>query len=259
MTKYSIIIPVYNRPEEVDELLKSLTLQTYTDFEVIIVEDGSSETCKRIVLQYQDVLNIAYHYKENTGQGFSRNFGFEKSTGQWVVFYDSDCVIPENYFENLNQLVIDGEFSAFSGPDAARKDFSLLQKAISYSMTSFLTTGGIRGRKVKVDGEAHLRSYNLVIKADVFDHLKGFAKTNMGEDMELSFRFNRLGYRAMISETLKVYHKRRNSLGSFFRQVFSFGRTRIQLKRKYSIPIKIPHFFPTLFFIGLILGVFGFV
>ena len=257
MPKYSIIIPVYNRPDEVDELLTSLVDQTNKDFEVLIIEDGSKIDCKQVVDNYLTKLELNYFTKENTGQGFSRNFGRDHASGDWLIFFDSDCVIPPDYITNLDELINAGEAHAFCGPDAARADFSNLQKAISYSMTSLLTTGGIRGRQQKVDSEAHLRSYNLVIRKDVFDELHGFAKTNMGEDMELSNRFRLGGYKALISQSLAVYHKRRNTLKSFYRQVFSFGRTRVQLNRKYNIPIKIPHLFPTVFTLGLLISLVG--
>ncbi len=257
MVKFSIIVPVFNRPDEINELLKSLTQQVFKDFEVLIVEDGSTLKCEEVTSKYESLLELKYYYKENTGQGFSRNYGSERATGQWLVFYDSDCVIPPSYLLNLEHLVNQNSNQAFSGPDASRKDFSNLQKAISFSMTSFLTTGGIRGRKMKVDNEAHLRSYNLVMKKEVFNTLEGFKKTNMGEDMELSYRFRMNGYKALISEDLKVYHKRRTTFRSFFKQIFSFGRTRIQLKRHYSIPIKIAHLFPAVFTIGFFFSMIG--
>lgn len=258
MPKYSIIVPVYNRPNEVDELLSSLALQTMQNFEVIIVEDGSDEPCEALVSKY-DSLKVKYFFKENTGQGFSRNFGSEHASGDWLIFFDSDCVIPPHYFENLDELVQTESAVAFCGPDSAREDFSILQKAISYSMTSLLTTGGIRGKKMKVDNEVHLRSYNLIIQKRSFNSLNGFAKTNMGEDMELSNRFRLAGYVALISQKLEVYHKRRNTLKSFFRQVFSFGRTRIQLRRTYGIAIKLPHIFPTVFTLGFLILPIGFL
>jgi glycosyltransferase involved in cell wall biosynthesis len=257
MALFSVIVPVYNRPEEVAELLGSLTKQTDQDFEVLIVDDGSGDACEEVVTQYDGLLTIFYFYKENTGQGFSRNYAAKHANGAWLVFFDSDCVIPTDYFQKLRRLIDENnQIDAFCGPDAAAPDFSVLQKAISYSMTSFLTTGGIRGKKHKVDREPHLRSYNLVIKKEIFEALGGFAKTNMGEDMELSFRFRKAGYQAMISEKLMVYHKRRNTLNSFFWQVFSFGRTRVQLYRSYGIPIKIPHLFPSVFTVGILVFVF---
>ncbi|WP_420318034.1 glycosyltransferase [Ekhidna sp.] len=256
MPKYSVVIPVYNRPDEIDELLKSLTCQSFKDFEILIIEDGSEIKCEHVVKKYESKLQIKYYFKENSGQGFSRNFGAEKAEGEWLIFFDSDCIVPEDYLNNLDELInINSEVEAYCGPDAARSDFSILQKAISYSMTSFLTTGGIRGEKVKLDKIPQLRSYNLVLKASSFQYLEGFAKTNMGEDMELSHRFQKEGYRAIISTKLKVFHKRRNSLKSFYNQIFSFGRTRIQLSRDYSIPVKLYHLFPTAFIGGLFLSI----
>ncbi|SNT13714.1 Glycosyltransferase, catalytic subunit of cellulose synthase and poly-beta-1,6-N-acetylglucosamine synthase [Ekhidna lutea] len=252
MPRYSIIIPVYNRPEEVDELLASLEKQSFLDFEVIIVEDGSELDCRAVCDKYKGKLDLSYHYKENTGQGFSRNFGSKLAKGDWLIFFDSDCVIPEQYLSNLDKIITDSDPDALCGPDASHKDFSTLQKAISYSMTSFLTTGGIRGRKLKVDKEAHLRSYNLVINKKVFFALDGFKKTNMGEDMELSKRFQMKGYRSVISSDLVVYHKRRDNLVSFSKQIYSFGRTRTQLFKDYRVSIKLPHLFPSVFTIGIL-------
>ena len=224
---------------------------------MLVFEYGTTIDCRFVVVSYQQKLDIHYKLKENTGQGFSRNLGAEKANSEWLVFFDSDCVIPPGYFEHLAQLISDNDYSAYCGPDASRGDFSPLQRAISYSMTSFLTTGGIRGRKVKIDQEAHLRSYNLVIRKDVFQDLGGFAKTNMGEDMELSHRFRKAGFKAQISDSIFVYHKRRNTLSSFYRLVRSFGKSRIQLKRNFEIPIKLPHLFPSVFLMGLFFAVVG--
>lgn len=259
MSVFSIIIPVFNRPEELDELLESLTHQSYKDFEVLVVEDGSTQTSKPIVQNYAALMSVRYLEKENTGQGFSRNYASKVANGEWLVFFDSDCVIPPDYLHNLAQLTKAETMDAFCGPDAARADFSPLQKAISYAMTAMLTTGGIRGKSQKVDRDVHLRSYNLVIKKDVFETLEGFAKTNMGEDMELSHRFKKMGFKATVSDDLIIYHKRRNTIASFYRQVFSFGRTRVQLSKRYGIPIKLPHLFPSLFSIGFFFSLLGFI
>lgn len=252
MPKYSVIIPVYNRPDELHELLESLTLQSHRDFEVLIIDDGSTIPSEAVVRSFEARLDIYYHHRENVGQGFSRNYGAHVSRGKWLVFFDSDCVIPYKYFEELDILInADALVHAFCGPDAAHPSFSALQRAISYSMTSLLTTGGIRGKKISTEKNRHLRSYNMVVLKTIFEEIGGFAKTNMGEDMEFSARFQKREYISIISQKLTVYHKRRNTLKSFYKQVHSFGRTRVQLKREYAIPVKITHLFPATFVCGL--------
>ena len=164
---YSIVIPVYNRPQEIDELLESLTKQSFKDFEVIVVEDGSTLRCEDLIGKYSDDLNIKYFYKENSGQGFSRNYGFEQAKGDWLIVFDSDCIIPPNYLQIIDDYVAKHDLDAFGGPDKASPDFTHLQKAISYSMTSFFTTGGIRGNKKHV-GQFHPRSFNMGIRKEVF-------------------------------------------------------------------------------------------
>ncbi|MFK7953233.1 MAG: glycosyltransferase family 2 protein [Ekhidna sp.] len=250
--RFSVIVPVYNRPDEVDEFLDSIVKQNFTDLEIIIVEDGSTNACKQIIQSYSG-LTIKYFFKTNSGQGFSRNYGVENSSGEWLVFFDSDCVIPKGYFDNLSELIEMQKADAYCGPDTASPDFSRLQKAISYSMTSTLTTGGIRGDKNAIEKVGHLRSYNMVVKKEVFDSLEGFGKTNMGEDMEFSYRFQAKGYKALIAQNLFVYHKRRNTLLSFFFQIFSFGRTRVQLKRDFGLAIKAFHYFPSIYILSFII------
>lgn len=261
MPTYSVIVPVFNRPEEIDELLISLTKQSLIDFEVIIVEDGSTIDCKKIAELHLSNLDIKYFYKDNSGQGYSRNFGSKHATGKWLVFFDSDCVIPKDYFAHLDELTNEKDTDAYCGPDTASPDFSVLQKAISYSMTSVFTTGGIRGDKNSVDKISQLRSYNMVVRKTVFDSLGGFGKTNMGEDMEFSHRFHNENHDAIIAQDIFVYHKRRNSIRSFYNQIFSFGRTRVLLKRDFGIPIKLVHYFPICFtfsflicFVGSLIG-----
>lgn len=145
--KYSIIVPVYNRPDEVDELLDSLTRQQETDFEVIIVEDGSSVPCKDVCDKYTGKLNIHYFNKVNSGPGQSRNYGAERAKGDYLLILDSDVVVPEGYLVAISTELKSSPADAFGGPDRAHASFTPTQKAISYSMTSFFTTGGIRGGK----------------------------------------------------------------------------------------------------------------
>ncbi|MCY7349731.1 MAG: glycosyltransferase [Cytophagaceae bacterium] len=246
MRLYSVVIPVYNRPDEVRELLDSLIYQTYSNFEVLIIEDGSAKRCEAGVAAFQDKLNVQYYFKENTGQGFSRNYGFERAKGDYFVVFDSDTLIPPDYFQTLENQLNSTYLDAYGGPDAARADFSPLQRAISYSMTSLFTTGGIRGQKQGV-GTFQPRSYNMGISREVWEKTGGFAKRDMGEDIELSTRMLQAGFRVGLIPAAFVYHKRRGTLRDFFRQVFSFGRTRIQLEAINPGTLKLVHAFPAVF------------
>lgn len=248
---FSVIIPVYNRPDEVRELLQSLTEQTYKNFEIVIVEDGSSDTCEEVVQSFRDELNITYHYKENSGQGFSRNVGFEKAKGDYFVIFDSDCLIPPHYFETVNHRLKTDWLDAYGGPDKAHPSFTLLQKAISYSMTSPFTTGGIRGNK-KHSGTFHPRSFNMGISRTVFEETGGFKITRMGEDIEFSLRIIEHGFSTGLIPAAYVYHKRRTNLKDFFKQLHFFGRARINIGRFYPDEIKLIHTLPALFVIGML-------
>ena len=260
--KYSIIVPVFNRPDEVDELLKSLTEQTLKDFEVIIVEDGSKISCKDVCDKYAGILDLHYYYKDNSGPGQSRNYGAERAQGEWLIVLDSDVVVPKEYLSNVNKSLTPnpspiGEGSiytqnddsenelttplsnrrgvggeAFGGPDAAHPDFTPVQKAISYSMTSFFTTGGIRGGKGKKLDKFFPRSYNMGIRRDVYLELGGFSKMRFGEDIDFSYRIVEAGYKTALIPEAWVWHKRRTDFRKFFRQV---------------------HLLPTVFTLGVIL------
>lgn len=248
--RYSIIIPVYNRPNEVDELLESLTQQTFSDFEVIIVEDGSKVRCDWVVDKYLSALDIKYHFKENSGQGFSRNFGFERARGDWFIVFDSDCLIPGNYFEVVDEYLESHSIGAYGGPDRAHDSFTAVQKAISYSMTSLFTTGGIRGNKKGI-GVFHPRSFNMGITREVFEATKGYILPRKGEDIEFSIRIVENGFKTALIEKAYVYHKRRTNLNQFFRQLHFFGTARINVYRHYSSELKLIHFFPSIFILGL--------
>lgn len=247
---FSVIIPVYNRPDELADLLESLTRQTVTNFEVLVVEDGSTVKADKVVAAYGDRLQVRYFEKPNTGQGFSRNYGFERANGDYFVVFDSDAVIPPGYFAAVQTYLHRDPLDAYGGPDAASPDFSDTQKAISYAMTSVFTTGGIRGKTQNAGGTFMPRSFNMGLSRRVFAETGGFAKRDMGEDMELSTRLLRLGYRVGLIPDAFVYHKRRGTMGAFFRQIIQFGRTRVQLKRQYGIPVKIVHLFPVVFTLG---------
>lgn len=251
---YSIVIPVYNRPDEIAELLGSLAKQTYTNFEVLIIEDGSQKTSEKVVRQFADSLDIRYFFKENSGQGFSRNFGFERAKGDYFVVFDSDCIIPEHYFKTVNQFLNSHQVDCWGGPDQAHPSFSPLQKAINYSMTSIWTTGGIRGLKKNIGG-FHPRSFNMGISREVFEKTGGFKITRMGEDLEFSMRIIRMGFKTALIEDAFVYHKRRTNLRQFFWQLHFFGRARINIRRFYPEEVKPVHLFPALFLAGLILSI----
>lgn len=249
MKFYSIIIPVYNRPQEVNELLATLTNQSFTNFEVVIVEDGSKITCKEIVDGYADKLDISYFYKENAGQGFARNYGFEKAKGDYFIVFDSDCLIPDNYLETIDKSIEVEKWDAFGGPDKEHKSFTLIQKAISYSMTSPFTTGGIRGNK-KHAGTFHPRSFNMGISKAVFAKTKGYKITRMGEDIELSIRIIENGFKVGLISDAFVYHKRRTSLIQFYKQLYFFGRARINISRFYPNELKLVHSLPAFFLLS---------
>lgn len=247
---FSVIVPVYNRPHEIDELLESLTKQTFSDFEVLIIEDGSSETCETIVQKYADRLDIHYYVKPNSGQGFSRNYGFERARGEYLVVFDSDCLIPPLYFETVVHALQDQSFDVWGGPDRAHPSFSRLQRAINYSMTSPLTTGGIRGEKRMVD-TWHPRSFNMGIHREVYEATGGYERTRKGEDLDLSIRIRKAGFTIRLLSDAWVYHKRRDTPSHFLRQLHFFGRARISIKRKHPDSFRWIHLLPTFFLIYL--------
>ena len=248
---YSIIIPVYNRPDEVDELLESLTTQTVKDFEVIIVEDGSQKPCKDVCDKYADKLNIHYFLKENGGPGPARNYGVEKAQGDYVLILDSDCVIPSGYLAAIDAELKTNPCDAFGGPDAAHESFTDIQKAISYSMTSFFTTGGIRGGKKKLD-KFYPRSFNMGMKRSVYNNLNGFSKMRFGEDIDFSYRIFENGYTCRLFPEAWVWHKRRTDMRKFFKQVFNSGIARINLEKRHPGTMKLVHMLPMVFTVGVI-------
>ena len=252
MPKYSIIVPVYNRPDEVEELLESLTKQTLQDFDVILVEDGSQKPCKDVADKYADRLDIHYYAKENSGPGPSRNYGVERSGSEYVIILDSDVVLPEGYMSAVEKSLEEHPCDAFGGPDRAHESFTDMQKAISYSMTSFFTTGGIRGGKAKLD-KFHPRSYNLGVKREVYNALGGFSKMRFGEDIDFSYRILEHGYTTRLYPDAWVWHKRRTNLDKFFKQVFNSGIARINLTKRHPGTLKLVHLLPMVFTVGVIL------
>lgn len=248
--KFSIIVPVYNRPNEVKELLESLSLQTSKNFELILVEDGSTIKCDLVVDEYKDRIDIKYYFKPNSGRSLTRNYGMERATGDYLVFFDSDCVIPERYFEILTKEIEDNYSDCFGGPDRAHESFTDLQKAISHSMTSFITTGGIRGGK-KVLDKYTPRTFNMGFSMEVYRKVGDF-KDMFGEDIDLSLRIQAAGFSTRLIRDAYVYHKRRVSFKSFYRQVNVFGRARIDLQLSHPGSMKLVHTFPALFVAGTV-------
>ena len=249
--KYSIIVPVFNRPDEIDELLESLCHQEEKDFEVIIVEDGSKKPCKDVCDKYAGILNLSYHYKENSGPGQSRNYGAERAQGEWLIVLDSDVVLPHGYLKAVNKELVQHPCDAWGGPDASHPSFTPIQKAISYSMTSFFTTGGIRGGKAKLD-KFFPRSYNMGIRREVYLELNGFSKMRFGEDIDFSYRIVEAGHKTCLFPTAWVWHKRRTDFRKFFRQVYNSGIARINLMKRHPGTLKLVHLLPTVFTLGVI-------
>ena len=247
--KYSIIVPVFNRPDEVDELLESLLSQEEKDFEVIIVEDGSQVPCKKVCDKYADRLDLHYYYKENSGPGQSRNYGAERAKGDYLLILDSDVVLPKGYIRAVSEELNREPADAFGGPDCAHESFTDTQKAISYSMTSFFTTGGIRGGKKKLD-KFYPRSFNMGIRRDVYQELGGFSKMRFGEDIDFSIRIFKAGKHCRLFPEAWVWHKRRTDFRKFWKQVYNSGIARINLYKKYPDSLKLVHLLPMVFTVG---------
>ena len=249
--RYSIIVPVYNRPDEVDELLQSLCEQTVKDFEVLIIEDGSVKPCKDVCDKYASILDLHYYAKENSGPGQSRNYGAERANGEYVIILDSDVVLPAGYLQAVEDELKQNPCEAFGGPDATHPSFTPIQKAISYSMTSFFTTGGIRGGKAKLD-KFYPRSFNMGIRRDVYLQLSGFTKMRFGEDIDFSYRIVEAGFMPRLFPEAWVWHKRRTDFRKFFRQVYNSGIARINLEKRHPGTMKLVHLLPTVFTLGVI-------
>lgn len=247
----SLIVPVYNRPDEVAELLESLTLQSDKDFEVVIVEDGSTRPCKDICDNYASMLRLTYLAKPNSGRSRTRNFGMDHASGNYFIIFDSDCTMPPQYVETVRKCLAEDYTDCFGGPDAADSNFSDLQKAISYSMTSFMTTGGIRGGMKNVK-KFTPRSFNMGISKACYEKAGGF-KDMISEDIDMSFRIREAGFQPRLLPEAYVYHKRRSTLKSFFRQVKTFGRGRILLNKMHPGALKPVHMLPAAFAVGHVL------
>ncbi len=252
---FSFIIPVYNRPDEIDELLQSLVHQTYTnDFEIVVVEDGSSVSCKDVVNKYLNQLNVSYYFKKNSGPGDSRNYGMKVAKGNYFIILDSDCIIPENYLVEVDAFLTNNYVDCFGGPDAAHDSFSDVQKAINQTMTSVLTTGGIRGASEKL-GKFQPRSFNMGISREAFEASGGFGKIHPGEDPDLSIRLWKMNFKTALIPNAHVFHKRRIDWEKFYKQVNKFGKARPILNQRYPEYSKITYWFPAVFMVGFYISV----
>ncbi len=251
---FSFIIPVYNRPNEIRELLQSLQAQSFQNpFEVVIVEDGSTESCEEIVQQFQNELSISYYQKKNTGPGDSRNFGMRKAVGNYFIVLDSDCILPAEYLQIVYQALQQDYVHCFGGPDNAHESFSLIQKAINYAMTSVLSTGGIRGGKNSID-KFQPRSFNMGISKEAFETTQGFGNIHPGEDPDLTFRLWNKGYDTRLIAEAFVYHKRRIDWSKFYAQVHKFGMVRPILNLWHPQTAKITYWFPSVFCMGFVVA-----
>lgn len=253
---FSLIIPVYNRPDEVEELLESLSQTDYKEnFEIVLVEDGSTIKCEEVIQKYESNLTISYFYKENSGPGDSRNYGMQKAKGDYFIIFDSDCIIPKQYLNEVDKALKENYVDCFGGPDKALDSFSDIQKAINFAMTSFLTTGGIRGGSEKID-KFQPRSFNMGLSRKAFEASNGFGNIHPGEDPDLSIRLWNLGFETKLFPNAYVYHKRRIDWDKFSVQVNKFGKARPILNSWYPKYNKLTFFFPSAFIIGFALAVF---
>lgn len=248
MERFSIIIPVFNRPDEVAELLESLTKQTDKGFEVLVIEDGSTVPCEDICKQYADKLDLHYYFKPNSGRSETRNYSIERATGSWFIIYDSDVIVPPHYIATVRAELAKNPVDCYGGPDAADDSFSDVQKAINYSMTSIMTTGGIRGA-TKNKEKFSPRSFNMGISRKCFATVGGY-KNMIGEDIDLSIRIKAAGFKTTLIPDAYVYHKRRVDLRKFFRQVNTFGKGRVLLGELHPGSLKLVHLMPAAFVIG---------
>ncbi|MBD9178121.1 MAG: glycosyltransferase [Odoribacter splanchnicus] len=256
MNFFSIIIPLYNRPAEIRELLDSLVQQAYKHFEVVVVEDGSTEKSEDIVASFRDRLEVKYFFKENSGPGLSRNYGAERASGDYFIFLDSDCIVPVEYLQEIENELSTSPVDAFGGPDRAHESFTDQQKAINYSMTSILTTGGIRGKKKSME-KFHPRSFNMGFSRRVFETTKGFSGMRFGEDIDMSIRIMEAGFQTRLFPAAYVYHKRRTSWKKFFKQIYNSGIARINLYLLHPASLKVVHLLPACFVVGVSVLVIG--
>ena len=252
--KFSVVVAVYNRPQEIEDLLNSISNQKFKNFEVIIVDDGSEKSSREVFQNYREKMRLTYFFIQNKGPALARNFGVTKSSGDWIIFFDSDCTIPENYFFEVEKYINNNKIDFYGGPDMMDESFTYLQKSINYSMTSYITTGGIRGKKRSVD-KFLPRSFNMGIKRKSFDEVDGFSDIRQyGEDLDLSYKLLFGGNKSALIYNAKVFHKRRTNLIKFFWQMFKSGKGRHFLNLKYDSTFRLFHLFPTIFILIFILS-----
>jgi glycosyltransferase involved in cell wall biosynthesis len=249
--KYSVIVPVFNRPHEVEELLDSLTRQHFRDFEVLIIDDGSTNRCDEVVDKFRDRLAVQYYFKPNSGPGPSRNYGFIHARGDYFILVDSDCILPDTYFQAIEESLAKLPLDAWGGPDRAMTAFTPMQRAMGYTMSSFLTTGGIRGGQKRVTW-FQPRSFNMGLAKRVFRKTGGFKLDRYAEDIEFSVRMKKEGFKIGLIQDAFVYHKRRTNWQEFYRQVFNFGKGRALVGRYHPGEVKLAHWLPTLFVLYVI-------
>lgn len=255
MILFSLIVPVYNRQDEVADLLASLAAQTDKGFECIIVEDGSTQDCRKQCEAFSSQANVKYFYKDNEGRSIARNYGMERADGDFLVFVDSDCILPPDYFEKLRQRLTEDPADCFGGPDAAHDSFTDTQKAINYAMTSFLTTGGIRGGKMSME-KFTPRTFNMGFSKEVYEKVGGFREM-FSEDIDMSTRIRNAGFRIVLYPDVAVFHKRRVDFRKFWKQVHVFGMSRITLQLLYPGSMKAVHWLPAVFVIGSVAMIIG--
>ncbi len=247
---FSVIVPVFNRPDEISDLLASLASQSDSGFETVIVEDGSTIPCREQCEAYAGRLSLKYFYKDNEGRSIARNYGMDRAGGDYFIFVDSDCILPPDYIGRLREALGETPADCFGGPDAAHESFTDTQKAINYSMTSFLTTGGIRGGKVHME-KFTPRTFNMGFSRQVYEKVGGFREM-FSEDIDMSTRIRLAGFSIMLFPDVAVYHKRRVDFRKFWRQVHVFGMSRITLQLLYPGSMKAVHWLPALFVIGAV-------
>ncbi len=255
MIFFSIVVPTFNRPDEVEELLKSVAQQKFKDFEIIFVDGSHTDILHPVIESYKSKFAVQYFHEKKLKASPSRNYGVNKAHGKYIVFVDSDCILPPLFLQQIHDYIQskDGEIDAYGGPDAAHPSFTVTQKAINYAMTSRLTTGGIRGKKKHV-GQFQLRGFNMGMKKAVFDDLNGFSEMEVGEDIDLSMRLWEKGYTAHLIDQAFVYHKRRVSLTKFRKQLFMHGKGRIDLYKRHKSALKLVHLIPSVFALALVVG-----
>lgn len=253
---FSIIVPVYNRPDEVADLVKSLAAQTDKGFELILVEDGSTIPSLEADEQPDGTLRVRrepgfrlkYYRKDNEGRSIARNYGIAGADGDFFVFVDSDCILPPGFVESLRRSLRENPVDCYGGPDAAHESFTPTQKAINFAMTSFLTTGGIRGKKTSME-KFTPRTFNMGFARRVHECVGGFREM-FSEDIDMSTRIRQAGFSISLYPDVFVYHKRRGNLSKFWRQVHVFGMSRITLRLLYPGSMKLVHWLPAVFTLG---------